>query len=136
MFKPLIRNSYAVLAAALTLGSVANASQYVSNRDGIFYYVRRVPNDVRQFYASSRISFSLRTKSQRSATRAASSVTQRLEDYWLCCCFKLHRDNQLDGCVTNSYFKLTTFRTVQVERDYFLVDRKITASLNINPILD
>ena len=25
-----------------------NASQYVSNRDGIFYYVRRVPNDVRQ----------------------------------------------------------------------------------------
>ena len=60
-----------------------NASQYVSNRDGIFYYVRRVPNDVRQFYASSRISFSLRTKSQRSAARAASSVTQRLEDYWL-----------------------------------------------------
>ena len=45
-------------------------------------------------------------------------------------------DNQLDGCVTNSYFKLTTFRTAQVERDYFLVDRKITASLNINPILD
>jgi hypothetical protein len=46
-----------------------NAFQYVSNRGGIFYYVRRVPNDVRQFYASSRISFSLRTKSQRSAAR-------------------------------------------------------------------
>ena len=38
--------------------------------------------------------------------------------------------------MTNSYFKLTTFITVQVEGDYFLVDRKITASLNINPILD
>ena len=60
-----------------------NASQYVSNRDGIFYYIRRVPHDVRQHYASSRISFSLRTKSLRSAARAASSVTQRLEDYWL-----------------------------------------------------
>ena len=60
-----------------------NASQYVSNRGGIFYYVRRVPYDVRQHYASSRISFSLRTKSLRSAARAASSVTQRLEDYWL-----------------------------------------------------
>ena len=60
-----------------------NASQYVSNRDGVFYYVKRVPNDVRQHYASSRISFSLRTKSLRSAARAASSVTQRLEDYWL-----------------------------------------------------
>ena len=40
-----------------------NASQYVSNRDGVFYNIRRVPNDVRQHYASSRISFSLRTKS-------------------------------------------------------------------------
>ena len=60
-----------------------NASQYVSNRGGIFYYVRRVPHDVRQHYASSRISFSLRTKSQRCALRTAGSVTQRLEDYWL-----------------------------------------------------
>ena len=60
-----------------------NASQYVSNRDGVFYYIRRVPNDVRQHYAASRISFSLRTKSQRRALRAAGSVTQRLEDYWL-----------------------------------------------------
>ena len=38
---------------------------------------------MRQHYASSRISFSLRTKSLGTATRAASSVTQRLEDYWL-----------------------------------------------------
>ena len=60
-----------------------NASQYVSNRDGVFYYIRRVPHDVRQHYASLRISFSLRTKSLRSAARTASSVTQRLEDYWL-----------------------------------------------------
>ena len=59
------------------------ASQYVVQRDGIFYYIRRIPHDVRQHYASSRISFSLRTKSLISATRAASSVTQRLEDYWL-----------------------------------------------------
>ena len=60
-----------------------NASQYVSRRDGVFYYIRRVPHDVRQHYASSRISFSLRTKSLRSAARTASSVTQRFEDYWL-----------------------------------------------------
>ena len=60
-----------------------DAYQYVTDRDGIFYYVRRVPNDVRQHYASSRISFSLRTKSHQSALRAAKSVTQRLEDYWL-----------------------------------------------------
>ena len=60
-----------------------NASQHVANRDSVFYYIRHVPNDVKQHYTSSRISFSLRTKSLRSAARAASSVTQRLEDYWL-----------------------------------------------------
>ena len=60
-----------------------NASKYVSNRDGTFYHVRRVPHDVRQHYASSRVSFSLRTKSRRCALRAAASVTERLEDYWL-----------------------------------------------------
>ena len=38
-----------------------DAYQYVADRDGVFYYVRRVPHDVRQHYASSRISFSLRT---------------------------------------------------------------------------
>ena len=60
-----------------------NASQYVSKRDGIYYYIRRVPHDVSKHYASQRISFSLKTKSQHCAVRAASSVSQRLEDYWL-----------------------------------------------------
>ena len=57
--------------------------QYVSNRAGIYYYTRRVPIDVRQYYASPRLSFSLRTKSYAGAVRAAQSVTRRLEDYWL-----------------------------------------------------
>ena len=59
------------------------AHQYMADRDGVFFYVRRVPHDVRQHYASSRISFSLRTKSQQFALRAAKSVTQWREDYWL-----------------------------------------------------
>jgi integrase len=60
----------------------SNAS-YVSCRAGVYYYTRRVPYDVRQHYASHRLSFSLRTKSNAGALRAAQSVTQRLEDYWL-----------------------------------------------------
>jgi len=55
----------------------------VSCRAGVYYYTRRVPYDVRQHYASHRLSFSLRTKSNAGALRAAQSVTQRLEDYWL-----------------------------------------------------
>ena len=60
-----------------------DAAQYVSRRNNIYYYVRRVPLDVRQHYAASRISFSLRTKSLIAAFRKAHSVSQRLEDYWL-----------------------------------------------------
>ena len=38
---------------------------------------------MRQHCPSNRLSFSLSTKSNASALRAAQSVTQRLEDYWL-----------------------------------------------------
>ena len=38
---------------------------------------------MKKHYASDRLSFSLKTKSYASAVRAAQSVTQRLEDYWL-----------------------------------------------------
>ena len=60
-----------------------SSASYVSCRAGVYYYTRRVPYDVRQHYASARLSFSLRTKSNAGALRAAQSVTQRLEDYWL-----------------------------------------------------
>ena len=58
-------------------------ASYVSCRAGVYYYTRRVPYDVRQHNANNRLSFSLRTKSNAGALRAAQSVTQRLEDYWL-----------------------------------------------------
>lgn len=58
-------------------------ASYVSCRAGVYYYTRRVPYDVRQHYVSKRLSFSLRTKSNASALRAAQSVTQRLEDHLL-----------------------------------------------------
>ena len=43
---------------------------YVSCRAGVYYYIRRVPYDVRQHYASKRLSFSLKTKSYAGALRA------------------------------------------------------------------
>ena len=60
-----------------------DAYQYVSDRDGIYYYVRRIPADLKQHYSVKRLCFSLRTKSHSQAMRTASSVHQRLEDYWL-----------------------------------------------------
>ena len=55
----------------------------MSRRNDIYYYTRRVPLNVRQHSASTRISLSLRTKSLNAALRTAYSVSQRLEDYWL-----------------------------------------------------
>ena len=60
-----------------------NASAYVQSRNGVYYCVRRVPNDVRQHYATSRLSISLRTRRALTASRLALSMNQRLEDYWL-----------------------------------------------------
>jgi len=56
---------------------------YIRCRDGIYYFVRRVPDDLKSYYSSDRISMSLRTKSNGVAIRATKSICQRLDDYWL-----------------------------------------------------
>ena len=55
---------------------------HLLNRDGNYYFVRRVPNDLKNLYAVKRLCFSLKTKSYSSAIRMIKSVSQRLEDYW------------------------------------------------------
>ena len=56
---------------------------YIQQRNGLLYFVRRVPDDIRSHYTSPKIRRSLRTKSISVATRSAKSINQRLEDYWL-----------------------------------------------------
>jgi len=58
-------------------------ANHVLYRDGVYYYVRRVPYDLTSYYNVKRLCFSLKTKSLKAAIRASRSVTQRLEDYWL-----------------------------------------------------
>jgi hypothetical protein len=57
-------------------------SPHIRVRFGIYHFVRRVPADVQQYYRSDRFSISLRTKSPKAASRAAQSISQRLDDYW------------------------------------------------------
>ncbi len=52
-------------------------------RDGVYYYVRRIPCDLTSFYSVKRLCFSLKTKSLKAANRSAASISQRLDDYWL-----------------------------------------------------
>jgi integrase len=58
-------------------------ANHVLHRDGVYYYVRRVPHDLTTHYDVKRLCFSLKTKSASAAVRASKSINQRLEDYWL-----------------------------------------------------
>ena len=60
-----------------------NDNQYLRCRDGVYYFVRRVPNDLKNIYTSDRIRMSLKTKLITTARRVAKSIDQRLEDYWM-----------------------------------------------------
>ena len=56
---------------------------HVMNREGVYYYIRRVPCDLSDFYTIKRLCFSLKTKSLNTAKRLSRSIEQKLEDYWL-----------------------------------------------------
>ena len=47
-----------------------------------YYFLKRVPYDLKDYYSVKRLCFSLKTKSNSTALRYAKSVTQRLDDYW------------------------------------------------------
>jgi len=56
--------------------------RFVFRKAGVFYFVRRVPRDLAGHYTSSRISFSLRTKSASVAATRAAAAAERLERHW------------------------------------------------------
>ena len=60
-----------------------NSDKYVPCSNGIYYFIRRVPNDLSDQYKSNKIKLSLRTRNPSKANRCARSITQRLDDYWL-----------------------------------------------------
>ena len=51
-------------------------------KDGIFYFERRVPSDLREHYTRPKISYSLRTRQQRVAAARARRAAERLDEYW------------------------------------------------------
>jgi len=58
-------------------------SNHVLLRNETYYFLKRVPTDLKDYYSVKRLCFSLKTKSYASALRITKSVLQRLEDYWL-----------------------------------------------------
>lgn len=61
---------------------LTNHAPYLFQKRGIYYFSRRVPEDLKAHYKRSRIVVSLRTKSRRAAVTRASSLASRLEEDW------------------------------------------------------
>ena len=64
------------------MGNKSNPS-YVFLKGTTYYFNRHVPLDVRPYYKSDRVILCLKTSRKDQAIRAARSIAQRLEDYWL-----------------------------------------------------
>ena len=58
-------------------------TNHVLLRNETYYFLKRVPYDLKEYYSVKRLCFSLKTKSYSSALRITKSVLQRLDDYWL-----------------------------------------------------
>jgi integrase len=58
-------------------------TNHVLLRNETYYFLKRVPYDLKDYYSVKRLCFSLKTKSYSSALRISKSVLQRLDDYWL-----------------------------------------------------
>ena len=51
-------------------------------KNGIFYFIRRVPVQLQRHYITARISFSLKTRSKKVALVRSKALAARLDDYW------------------------------------------------------
>ena len=58
------------------------SNSYTFQKDGIWYFSRRVPADLRRHYKTGRIAYSLRTKSIRDARVRAMSDAAKLDRHW------------------------------------------------------
>ena len=58
------------------------SNSYTFQKDGIWYFSRRVPADLRRHYRTGRIAYSLRTKSIRDARIRAMSDAAKLDRHW------------------------------------------------------
>ena len=62
---------------------VGQTTPYLYQKRGIYYFSRRVPEDLLSHYRRSKIVFSLRTRSTHAAIVKAASLAAQLNEDWL-----------------------------------------------------
>ena len=72
---------------------------YLKRRSGIYYFTRRIPNDLQRQYKRDRVYVSLRTRSKRKAMAASEKLSNELEALWSQAHIKsiAHRISQVEG---------------------------------------
>ena len=78
-------------------------ASYFFQKNGVYHFCRRVPVQLQRHYVTTRISFSLKTKTQKVALARARELAARLDEQWF------HLQMQEDA-VFGKYLKLSTFR--------------------------
>jgi integrase len=58
------------------------STRYLYQREGVFYFQRDVPVDLRHHYPNKKVAFSLRTRSPSLAQRGAASIATKLDADW------------------------------------------------------
>jgi len=59
-----------------------NFASHTFIKDGIYYFNRRIPTELRKHYTTPKISYSLRTKSRTVAVSRAQRAATQLDEYW------------------------------------------------------
>ncbi len=62
--------------------SANKSAPHTFTKDGVFYFCRRVPVELRRHYTSDRIAYSLRTRSIPVAAARAIRAASQLDEYW------------------------------------------------------
>jgi integrase len=62
---------------------VSNQCEYLWQKRGVYYFRRKVPNDLQQHYERSQIVICLKTKNKSAAIKASRSIASKLDDFWL-----------------------------------------------------
>ena len=57
-----------------------NSVPYVYQKRGVYYFSRRVPKDLDEYYRHPKIIFSLRTKSLKAAKAKSASLASQLDE--------------------------------------------------------
>ena len=60
-----------------------NSVPYVYQKRGVYYFSRRVPKDLDEYYRHQKITLSLRTKSLKAAKVKSASLASQLDEEWL-----------------------------------------------------